>query len=536
MATQHPWFDVYPSYVPHEIDPDHYPSIPAVLDRAAEQFPDRDAWVNMGVAISYRRMVQLTRDFAGYLQSLPDMKPGDRVAIMMPNLLQYVVTFFACLRAGFIVVNVNPLYTSREVQHTLRDSGAKAIVIIENFARTLEHALEGTDCRHIVTTAVGDLFPFAKRTLVNFVVRRVKKMVPAYHLPNAVDFRTALARGAEHGFTPHEIRNTDVAFLQYTGGTTGVSKGAVLTHRNLIANVEQVGSWISGEFEEGKEVVMTALPLYHIFSLCATICFTRWAATSVLITNPRDMEGLAKEVKKWDFSVIVGVNTLFAAMLNNPTFCSHRFTRLKLTAGGGTQVQRTVAERWKAQTGSNILEAYGLTEASPGVCGNIPNAPWDGSVGCPLPSTEVTIRGDGFDAARMLLSPETLRDRLTDFQNREEKMSVREKQEENAYHMLLEMQMRGIRMLPVDLYKSDAKRFLIEDGNLRCPFTAINGFGESAVEGIIASRDPSRPYISIEDLQNRAHIGQSIVEMLRGQGALEGLPETSQVDLFSLLG
>ena len=397
MATQHPWFDVYPSYVPHEIDPDHYPSIPAVLDRAAEQFPDRDAWVNMGVAISYRRMVQLTRDFAGYLQSLPDMKPGDRVAIMMPNLLQYVVTFFACLRAGFIVVNVNPLYTSREVQHTLRDSGAKAIVIIENFARTLEHALEGTDCRHIVTTAVGDLFPFAKRTLVNFVVRRVKKMVPAYNLPHAVDFRTALAKGAEHGFTPHEIRNTDVAFLQYTGGTTGVSKGAVLTHRNLIANVEQVGSWISGEFEEGKEVVMTALPLYHIFSLCATICFTRRAATSVLITNPRDMEGLAKEVKKWDFSVIVGVNTLFAAMLNNPTFCSHRFTRLKLTAGGGTQVQRTVAERWKAQTGSNILEAYGLTEASPGVCGNIPNAPWDGSVGCPLPSTEVTIRGDGFE-------------------------------------------------------------------------------------------------------------------------------------------
>ena len=396
MTENFPWFASYPSNVPHEINPDRYESIPAILDEVAGKFPDRVAYSNMGVGLTYRRTVELSKDFAAYLQGLEGLRPGDRVAIMMPNLLQYVVAVFACLRAGLIVVNVNPLYTAREVHGTLVDSGAKAIIIIENFAKTLQNAINGTECRHIVTTAVGDLFPFVKRTLVNFVIRKVKKMVPPYSLPGAVTFNDALAAGRSRGMTPHAIKNTDTAFLQYTGGTTGVSKGAILTHRNLIANMGQVGAWISSTFKEGEEVAMTALPLYHIFSLTATLVFTSFGATMVLITNPRDIEGLAKECIKWDFSIIIGVNTLFAAMLNNKTFCSHKFTRLKMTAGGGSQVQRTVAEKWKAQTGSNILEAYGLTECSPGVCGNIPNAPWDGSVGVPIPSTEVTIRGEGF--------------------------------------------------------------------------------------------------------------------------------------------
>ncbi|MGN1149659.1 MAG: AMP-binding protein [Sutterella sp.] len=396
MTENFPWFASYPSDVPRTINPDCYDSIPAVLDSVAAEFPDRVAYSNMGVGLTYRRTVELSKDFAAYLQSLEGLKPGDRVAIMMPNLLQYVVAVFACLRAGFIVVNINPLYTSREVRSTLSDSGAKAIIIIENFAKTLQNAVSGTECRHIVVTGVGDLFPFVKRTLINFVVRKVKKMVPAYSLPGAVSFNDALSRGRSRGMTPHTIRNTDTAFLQYTGGTTGVSKGAILTHRNLIANMQQVGAWISSTFKRGEEVAMTALPLYHIFSLTATMVFTSFGATMVLITNPRDIEGLAKECIKWDFSIIIGVNTLFAAMLNNKTFCSHKFSRLKMTAGGGSQVQRTVAEKWKAQTGSNILEAYGLTECSPGVCGNIPNAPWDGSVGVPIPSTEVTIRGEGF--------------------------------------------------------------------------------------------------------------------------------------------
>lgn len=394
--TDFPWFASYPDGVPHDINPDAFPNLPAILDDAAARHPDRTGYANMGVELSYRQAVELSRDFAAFLQSRPDLKPGDRIAVMMPNLLQYVAAVFGILRAGMVVVNINPLYTTREVRHTLEDSGAKAIVIIENFARTLEKALPGTDCRLIVTTEVGDLFPFMKRTLVNFVVKRVKKMVPPFSIPGAVKFRDAVAEGRRAGFKPVKIDSEDLAFLQYTGGTTGVAKGAELTHRNILANIEQISPWISSAFEEGKEVVMTALPLYHIFSLTATLVFTRWAATMVLITNPRDITGLAKECIKWDFSIILGVNTLFAAMLRNETFLSHKFSRLKLSVGGGSQVQRVVAQAWRKQTGSNILEAYGLTECSPGVCGNIPNAPWDGSVGCPLPSTIVSIRGEGF--------------------------------------------------------------------------------------------------------------------------------------------
>ena len=407
MTQSFPWYKSYPAGVPHEINPDRYPSIPAVLDDIAARYPDKVGYTNMDCGLTYSRTAALTKELAAYLQSL-GLKPGDRVAIMMPNLLQYVIAMYACLRAGYIVVNINPLYTSREVNGTLRDSEAKAIIIIENFAKTLQNALPGTKCEHIITTAVGDLFPFFKRTLVNFVVRKVKKMVPEYSLPNAVGFNEALEIGRRHGFTAHEIHNTDIAFLQYTGGTTGVAKGAILTHRNLLANLQQVGYWLASACKEGEEVALTALPLYHIFSLTATLSFTQFAANMVLITNPRDIDGLAKECAKWDFSIIVGVNTLFTAMLNNKIFCAHKFTRLKVTAGGGSQVQRTIAERWKQQTGCNILEAYGLTECSPGVCGNIPEAPWDGSVGVPIPSTEVSIRGEGFRDLGCCPSPDKI--------------------------------------------------------------------------------------------------------------------------------
>lgn len=393
--SEFPWFSAYPEGVPHEIDPDLYPSIPAILDEAARKFPDRIGYTNMGVGLSYRRTVELSKQFAAYLQSRPDLKPGDRVAVMMPNLLQYVVAVFGILRAGLIVVNINPLYTAREVNHTLRDSGAKAIVIIENCQNTgTSHRRNGLQGRH--HNGRGRPVPLPEAANCEFRCPFGEKMVPPYSIPQAVGFREALEIGSSTAFKPVPIQNTDIAFLQYTGGTTGIAKGAELTHRNLVANITQISAWISAAFKEGEEVVMTALPLYHIFSLAATLVFTHWCSTMVLITNPRDIDGLAKECVKWDFSVIIGVNTLFAALLRNERFKSLHFSRLKMTAGGGTQVQRVVAETWKAQTGCNILEAYGLTECSPAVCGNIPNAPWDGSVGAPLPSTEVSIRGDGF--------------------------------------------------------------------------------------------------------------------------------------------
>lgn len=397
MTNNYPWYSSYPSHVPHEINPDEYTSLQAILDEVASKYPNRTGWANMGTKISFSQMARSSKAFAGYLQSLPDMRPGDRVAIMMPNLLQYIVVLFGCLRAGFVVVNINPLYTAREVHHTLQDSGAKVLVAIENFGTTVQQALPDTNCKHVVMTAVGDLFPFMKRHLINFIIRKVKKMVPAYQIPHAISFNEALSIGENHGFTPHETQSSDLAFLQYTGGTTGVSKGAMLTHRNLLANIAQVGTWIANDMRPGKEVVMTALPLYHIFSLTATFVFMKLASTSVLITNPRDIGNLAKEFQKWKFSVVIGVNTLYAAMLNHPAFAALNFSSVRLSVAGGTQVQKVIAERWKQLTNSNILEAYGLTECSPGVCGNIPNALWDGSVGCPVSSTIVSIRNDSFE-------------------------------------------------------------------------------------------------------------------------------------------
>ena len=388
------WLKHYPEGIPAEINPDTFASIPALFDSVAQKYGSHPAFVCMDRVMTYREVCDLSKDFAGYLQSLPDLKAGDRVAIMMPNLQQYIVSLLGILRAGMIAVNVNPLYTSHELGHQLTDSGAKAMVIIENFAKTLQNTLSETPVKHIVTTKVGDMLPWAKRTIADLVVRYVKKMVPDFNLPGHVNFRKALSIGHAHGFTPVELQNTDVALLQYTGGTTGVAKGAMLTHRNVLANVEQTGTWISSTFEPAKEVAMTALPLYHIFSFTATLCFSKFAATQVMVPNPRDIPALVGLIKKWDFSIIPAVNTLFNALVNNKEFREHKFTRLKMTVGGGAQVQRTVAEKWYKATGCHILEAYGLTETSPGVCGNFPDAPWDGSVGYPLPSTLVSIRGE----------------------------------------------------------------------------------------------------------------------------------------------
>ncbi len=391
-----PWLRNYPEGLPHTIDPDRYLSLVDFQAKFCEKFANLPAFTNFGKTISYAEFDQKSTAFASYLMSLPGVKKGDRVALMMPNLLQYPVALFGVLKAGLIVVNVNPLYTSRELLGTLKDSGAKVLVIVENFAKTFERIQKESGVEHVITTQVGDLLSAPKRLLINFVLKKVKKMVPEFHLPKAVSFLEALQKGSSTSFNPPEIDREDIAFLQYTGGTTGVPKGAMLTHRNVLANVLQTGAWVSRDFEEGKERVMTALPLYHIFSLTATCFCLQWGAHCILITNPRDMKGLVKECSKWKFSLICGVNTLFNGLLHTPGFKDLDFSDLKLTVGGGTQVQKTVAEEWFKATKGEIIEAYGLTECSPGVAANPLNTPWNGSVGFPFPSTEVTIRGEGF--------------------------------------------------------------------------------------------------------------------------------------------
>ncbi|AWV90105.1 AMP-binding protein [Bradymonas sediminis] len=396
MATKI-WLDNYPSGVPAEIDPDIYESIPDMFEKTAAKFSGRPAFHNLGHTQSYAEVERLSRNFAAYLQGLPGMRKGDRVAVMSPNLLQYPVALFGILRAGMVLVNVNPLYTGRELEHQLKDSGAKAIVIVENFASVLEQVIERTQVEHVVTTQVGDMLPVPKRWIVNFVAKKVKKMVPAWRIEGAVSFRNALDDGASKEFRAVEMASEDVALLQYTGGTTGVSKGAMLTHRNILANLAQTGVWISESFEEGAEIVVAPLPLYHIFCLTSTLSFMRWGSLSVLISNPRDLPGLVKELGQWKFSVMTGVNTLFNALLHAPGFESVDFGALKVVVGGGAAVQKSVSERWKATTGTYISEAYGLTESSPGLCGNLLETPWNGSVGYPLPSTEVSIRDADFN-------------------------------------------------------------------------------------------------------------------------------------------
>jgi long-chain acyl-CoA synthetase len=317
---------------------------------------------------------------------------------MMPNVLQYPIALFGILRAGYTVVNVNPLYTARELEHQLKDSGAEAIVILENFAHTLEHVRARVPVRNIVVTSLGEMLGLVKGTIVNFVVRKVRKLVPAWRLDGHVRFSTGLQRGAAHRLQPAKVGHEDIAFLQYTGGTTGVAKGAMLTHRNIIANLQQTGVWISGSFKEGSEIVIAPLPMYHIFCLTSTLSFMQWGSLSVLITNPRDLPALVRELGRWPWSVMSGVNTLFNGLLHTPGFSALDFSSLKVVIGGGAAIQQSVAERWKQVTGRYVTEAYGLTEASPGVSATPLGTPWNGMIGLPLPSTVVSIRDEHFNA------------------------------------------------------------------------------------------------------------------------------------------
>jgi len=390
------WLKEYPKGVPAEIDPDEFPSLREFLEQSFEKYRSLPAFTNMGHSITFGELDQCSRYLGAWLQKNAGLSKGDRVAVMMPNIIQYAVAVAAILRAGFTVTNVNPLYTPRELEHQLKDSGAKAIIIVENFAGTLAKVRNNTAIKTVVVTAIGDMLPAPKRHLVNFVIRRVKKMVPEWNIPDAVPFHKALKEGKWQTMDRPALGHEDVAFLQYTGGTTGVAKGAVLIHRNIIANVLQARAWLSATVTEGQSVVITPLPLYHIFSLTANFfTFTFMGGNNILITNPRDMPGFIKELKKQKFTFITGVNTLFNGLLNTPGFDEVDFSQLKATLGGGMAVQRAVAERWQQVTGKPLIEAYGLTETSPAACINpMTNTEFNGSIGLPISSTEVSIRDE----------------------------------------------------------------------------------------------------------------------------------------------
>jgi len=389
------WLNEYPAGVPADVDLHEFSSLKDILEKSCQRFADLPAYSNMGVTLRYRDIDRLSRDFGAYLQGL-GLSKGNRVAIMMPNVLQYPVALFGALRAGLTVVNVNPLYTPRELEHQLNDSGSLVIVIIENFAHTLQEVLDKTPVRIVITTELGDLFPFPKRPLVNFVVKRVKKMVPAWRIPGAVPFRQALNQGAGKTLTEVPLTHDDLAFLQYTGGTTGVSKGAMLTHGNMVANLQQASAWLSPFSKPAEETIITALPLYHIFSLTANcLTFMKVGGHNILITNPRDMPGFVKELSKIRFTVMTGVNTLFNELLHTPGFEKLDFSSFKIALGGGMAVQRAVAEQWRKVTGVPLIEAYGLTETSPAACINpLTLTDYNGNIGLPISSTELSIRDD----------------------------------------------------------------------------------------------------------------------------------------------
>ncbi len=396
MTLERPWLDNYPAGVPAQIDVDEYASVVAVFERSAANFRNHAAFSHMGKQMTYGELDGLSAQFAAYLLGTLKLKKGDRVAIMMPNCLQYPIATFGVLRAGLTVVNVNPMYTPRELKHQLSDSGATAIVVLDNFGQTVAEGMAGTDVKTVIATGLGDMLGFPKGTLVNFVLKHVKKMVPAYDIPGVVRFRDTLTLGQMQKLPEIRVDPGDIAFLQYTGGTTGVSKGAMLTHRNLVANMQQASAWIGGNARMGEELIITALPLYHIFALTANcLVFMKIGARNHLITNPRDMPGFVKELSGLPFTAITGVNTLFNGLLNTPGFEQLDFSRLKLSLGGGTAIQRTVAERWKQVTGCTLVEAYGLTETSPAACINPMNIPeHNGSIGMPVPSTDACVMDD----------------------------------------------------------------------------------------------------------------------------------------------
>jgi long-chain acyl-CoA synthetase len=391
-----PWLSAYPEGVPADIDPETYPSVNALLERSFASYAESTAFSNLGVTLSFRAADTLSRDFAAYLQNEAGLNPGDRVAVMMPNLLQYPVVVFGILRAGMVVVNVNPMYTPRELEHQLTDSGARAIIVLENFAHTVAAVADRTGLEVAVVTRVGDHFPPLKAMLTNLVVKHLKRMVPAWKLPRAVAYKTALRRGRATGLQPGPVGPQDIAFLQYTGGTTGVAKGAMLTHRNIVSNVLQAVAWARPFLSGPGDLVVTPLPLYHVFSLTANLfSFMELGGHNLLITNPRDLPGFVKELKRAPFTYITGVNTLFVALLHSPGFATVDFRRLKASMAGGMAAQRSVAEEWQRVTGCPLAQGYGLTETSPIVSANpLDGRAFNGSVGVPLPSTEVDIRDD----------------------------------------------------------------------------------------------------------------------------------------------
>ena len=396
MTIDRPWLASYPAYVPAEINVDEFPSIVSVLTQACERFSANPAFTNFGRTLTYEEIDRLSGRFASYLLHVLKLKKGDRVALMMPNVLQYPIAIFGVLRAGLTVVNTNPMYTGRELGHQLRDSGAAAIVVMEMFAHVVADVIASTPIRQVITTGVGDLLGFPKGPLVNFTLRHIKKVIPDYHLPGSIGFNEALKLGESYAVPAVDIRPEDIAFLQYTGGTTGVAKGAMLTHRNLVANMQQSSAWISRDCVPGKEIIITALPLYHIFALTSNcLVFMKFGGLNHLVTNPRDMKGFVREIAHSRLTAITGVNTLFNGLLNTPGFAKLDFSTMHLSLGGGMAVQRSVAERWKAVTGVTLIEAYGLTETSPACCMNpLDLAEFNGAIGLPIPSTLCCLKDE----------------------------------------------------------------------------------------------------------------------------------------------
>jgi long-chain acyl-CoA synthetase len=392
------WLQHYPKDIPAEINVDEFASLNEVLQLSCERFGELPAFSNMGASMTYAELNQASRDFAAYLQDGLGLHRGDRVALMMPNLLQYPVALFGVLRAGLVAVNVNPQYTASELEHQLKDSGAAAIVVLENFAHTLQQVMEKNPGMNliVITTEVGDMLSVVKELVTNVVVKYVKKMVPDWTIADALEFNAALRNGRSLNLSNVPVSHDDIAFLQYTGGTTGVAKGAVLTHGNLVANLQQVGAWIAHDLIDGEEVFVCPLPLYHVYALNSMLVFMKIGAQTILITNPRDMHAFIHDLKKYRFTAIIGVNTLYRSLLDAPEFAEVDTKGLKVANAGGMAVQRVVAERWKTATGVPIIEAYGLTETSPGAtCNPLDIEDWTGTIGMPFPSTDVTILDDG---------------------------------------------------------------------------------------------------------------------------------------------
>ena len=396
MSLNRPWLAHYPQGVPAQIDVEEFPSVVSVLENAIEKFRDRPAFRNFGKTLTYGDIDRLSAQFAAYLLGELKLKKGDRVAIMMPNCLQYPIATFGVLRAGLTVVNTNPMYTPRELKHQLEDSGAKVVFVLDNFGKTVQDVVAGTQVQQVVATGLGDMIGGLKGPIMNFALKYVKKMVPDYDIPGAVRFRDALTLGQMHQLPQIDIAPGDIAFLQYTGGTTGVAKGAMLTHRNLVANMQQAAAWIGSNARMGEEIIITALPLYHIFALTANgLVFMKFGGLNHMITNPRDMPAFVKELQNNRFTAITGVNTLFNGLLNTPGFDKVDFSHLHLTLGGGMAVQRSVAERWKQVTGVTLVEAYGLTETSPAAYINpIDLAEYNGSIGLPISSTDACVKDE----------------------------------------------------------------------------------------------------------------------------------------------